>query len=90
MSRQLSELEYPFSNHDKRRNRILCLYLYILRVKFPACLYPNIMKIYQCQNCNMVFRRESDRDDHSKVDASHQKYREYELEEFLTRFLVAS
>ena len=48
------------------------------------------MKIYQCQNCNMVFRRESDRDDHSKVDASHQKYREYELEEFLTRFLVAS
>lgn len=69
---------------------IVFIFLYTLTVKFSACLYQNLMKIYQCQNCNMVFRRESDRDNHGKSDASHQKYREYELEEFLTRFLVAS
>lgn len=48
------------------------------------------MKIYQCTNCHSVFRSESDRDAHAASDDAHQKMREYELEEFLTRFLVAA
>lgn len=48
------------------------------------------MKIYQCQKCNMVFRHEADKEEHGASDPSHQSYREYELEAFLTRFLVAS
>jgi hypothetical protein len=48
------------------------------------------MKIYQCLNCHAVFRSESDRDAHAGGDASHQKMREYELEEFLTRFIAAA
>lgn len=47
------------------------------------------MKIYQCQKCNRVFRHEADREEHSRNDDYHQSYREYELETFLTRFLVA-
>lgn len=48
------------------------------------------MKIYQCQNCHAVFRSEDDKDAHASSDASHQKIREYELEEFLTRFVAAA
>jgi hypothetical protein len=48
------------------------------------------LKIYQCQNCRAIFRHELDREEHGKNDASHQKYNEYELDEFLTRFLVAA
>ena len=48
------------------------------------------MKIYQCTKCNAVFRNESDRDEHAGADEAHQKMREYELDEFLTRFLVAA
>ena len=47
------------------------------------------MKIYQCLNCRAVFKNEDDKEAHSS-DAAHQKIREYELEEFLTRFLVAA
>ena len=48
------------------------------------------MKIYQCMNCHSVFKNEADRDSHGENDPAHQKMREYELEEFLTRFLVAA
>lgn len=47
------------------------------------------MKIYQCQKCNRVFRHEADKEEHCMNGSSHQSYREYELEAFLTRFLVA-
>jgi hypothetical protein len=47
------------------------------------------MKIYQCVNCHAVFKSESDKDAHAAGDEAH-KIREYELEEFLTRFLVAA
>jgi len=45
---------------------------------------------YQCQNYNMIFRHESDKEAHSRNDISDQRYREYELEEFMIRCLVAS
>jgi hypothetical protein len=48
-----------------------------------------LLKIYQCQKCNRVFRHETDREEHGRGDSSHQGYREYELETFLTRFLAA-
>jgi hypothetical protein len=48
------------------------------------------MKIYQCVNCHAVFKNETDKDAHAAGDEAHQKIREYELEEFLTRFLVAA
>jgi hypothetical protein len=48
------------------------------------------LKIYQCESCHAIFRHESDKQEHGKNDVSHQKCQEYELEEFLTRFLVAS
>jgi hypothetical protein len=37
-----------------------------------------------------VFKNESDRDAHAQSDEAHQKMREYELEEFLTRFVAAA
>jgi hypothetical protein len=48
------------------------------------------MKIYQCSNCHSVFKNETDRDAHAGSDAAHQKMREYELEEFLNRFIAAA
>ncbi len=48
------------------------------------------MKIYQCLDCHSVFKNEADKVDHANSDGSHQKIREYDLEEFLTRFLVAA
>ena len=48
------------------------------------------MKIYQCTNCHAVFRSESDRDAHAGGDETHKQMREYELDEFLTRFIVAA
>ena len=38
----------------------------------------------------MVFRHVAEREALGTSDPSHQSYREYELEAFLTRFLVAS
>jgi hypothetical protein len=39
----------------------------------------------------MIFRHESDKEAHSRNDISDQRrYREYELEEFMIRSLVAS
>jgi hypothetical protein len=38
----------------------------------------------------MIFRHESDKEAHSRNDMSDQRYQEYKLEEFMTRFLVAS
>ncbi len=53
---------------------------------------PQSLKIYyQCQNYSMIFRHESDKEAHSRNDdISDQRYREYELEEFMIRSLVAS
>jgi hypothetical protein len=48
------------------------------------------LKIYQCASCHAVFRSETDKDAHADIDAGHQEMREYELDEFLTRFLVAA
>jgi hypothetical protein len=48
------------------------------------------MKIYQCIYCHAVFKNETDKDAHAAGDEAHQKIREYELEDFLTRFLVAA
>lgn len=48
------------------------------------------MKIYQCLKCRSVFKNESDMDAHISTDAADHQVREYELEEFLTRFLVAA
>jgi hypothetical protein len=48
------------------------------------------MKIYQCMNCRAVFKNESDKDAHSGSNQDHQQIREYELEEFLTRFISAA
>ena len=62
----------------------------MLRVKSGDATSTLSMKIYQCMNCHSVFKNEADRDSHGENDPTHQKMREYELEEFLTRFLVAA
>lgn len=41
-------------------------------------------------NCHAVFRSESDKEAHGAIDPAHIEMREYELEDFLTRFLVAA
>ncbi|MCI0562261.1 MAG: hypothetical protein MN733_27560 [Nitrososphaera sp.] len=51
---------------------------------------PSLLKIYQCQNCRAVFKDEAGKEEHGRDDVAHQKYREYELEEYLTRFLMAA
>jgi hypothetical protein len=48
------------------------------------------MKLFQCKTCHAVMRYEADKEEHSKIEASHRGYNEYELDEFLTRFLVAA
>lgn len=45
------------------------------------------MKLYICTNCDAVFRSGSDVQNHSTNNA-HKEFQEYELEDFLTRFLV--
>jgi hypothetical protein len=45
------------------------------------------MKLYVCQSCDAVSRSDIDAQHHSMNNA-HQNYREYELEDFLTRFLA--
>lgn len=62
----------------------------MLVVNCPPEVHCAILKIYQCMNCHAVFRTEADRDAHASSDKDHQKMREYELEEFLTRFIVAA
>jgi hypothetical protein len=50
-------------------------------------LFRTSMKLYICQSCDAVSRSDLDAQDHSKNN-SHEKYREYDLEDFLTRFLA--
>lgn len=45
------------------------------------------MKLYVCQNCDAVLKSDLDAQDHSRNNA-HGNYREYELEDFLTRFVA--
>jgi hypothetical protein len=45
------------------------------------------MKLYKCQSCDAVPRSYLDAQDHSKNN-SHEKYPEYDLKDFLTRFLA--
>ena len=45
------------------------------------------MKLYICRNCDAVFRSDPDMRDHSRNNA-HEEFQEYELEDFLTRFLT--
>ena len=45
------------------------------------------MKLYICQNCDSVSKSDVDAKNHS-VSNAHGNYREYELEDFLTRFLA--
>lgn len=60
------------------------------RVKSGGATSTLSMKIYQCMNCHAVFRSESDKEAHGAIDPAHIEMREYELEDFLTRFLVAA
>jgi len=48
------------------------------------------MKLFQCKACHTIFRHEVDKEEHSKIEATHTGYNEYELDEFLTRFLVTA
>lgn len=48
------------------------------------------MKIYQCQSCHAAFKNETDSDAHAGNDPENHQIREYELEEFLTRFLASA
>jgi rubredoxin len=66
---------------------IVIIFRYILAVKFMATM-AWLLKIYQCQNCHAVFKDETGKEEHGRGDPTHQKYREYELDEFLTRFLM--
>jgi hypothetical protein len=45
------------------------------------------MKLYICRNCDAVFRSDPDMLAHRRNNA-HEEFQEYELEDFLTRFLV--
>jgi hypothetical protein len=45
------------------------------------------MKLFVCQGCDAVFRSDPDVQSHS-ASSAHGSYKEYELEDFLTRFLV--
>jgi hypothetical protein len=47
------------------------------------------MKLFQCKTCHAVLRYESDMEEHVK-GTMHDSYNDYELEEFLTRFLVTA
>jgi len=48
------------------------------------------MKLFQCKTCHAILRYEADKEIHGKIGASHNGYNEYELDEFLTRFLVTA
>ncbi len=48
------------------------------------------MKLFQCKTCHAILRYEADKEEHSKIGALHNGYNEYELDEFLTRFLVTA
>ena len=45
------------------------------------------MKLYVCSNCEAVFKSDPDVQAHSANNA-HKEFQEYELEDFLTRFLT--
>ncbi len=46
-----------------------------------------MMKLYICQSCDAVSRSDLDAQNHSKNNL-HGKHSEYNLEDFLTRFLA--
>jgi rubredoxin len=46
------------------------------------------MKLFQCKNCHAILRYEADKEEHS--NACQHGFDEYELEEFLTRFVVTA
>lgn len=72
----------------EQKCRHFCLHIqgYLLKLS-ELCL---IMKLFQCRTCHSILRYEADKEEHSKVGVSHQGFNEYELEEFLTRFLVTA
>jgi uncharacterized C2H2 Zn-finger protein len=45
------------------------------------------MKLYICRNCDAVFKSDPDAQTH-RVNSAHKEFQEYELEDFLTRFLT--
>ena len=45
------------------------------------------MKLYICKNCDTVFKSDPDVQAHT-VNNSHREFQEYELEDFLTRFIA--
>jgi hypothetical protein len=45
------------------------------------------MKLYICRNCDAVFKSDPDVQAHSANNA-HKEFQEYELEDFLTRFIA--
>lgn len=45
------------------------------------------MKLYICMNCDAVFKSDPDVQAHS-ANNTHKEFQEYELEEFLTRFIA--
>jgi len=45
------------------------------------------MKLYICQSCDAVSKSDLDAQHHSRNNA-HMNYHEYELEDFLTRFIA--
>jgi hypothetical protein len=57
------------------------------KVNIGGCARTCTMKLYVCQSCDAVSRSDLDAQHHSRSNA-HANYREYELEDFLTRFLA--
>jgi hypothetical protein len=45
------------------------------------------MKLYVCRSCDTVSKSDLDAQDHGRSNP-HENYREYDLEDFLTRFLA--
>lgn len=45
------------------------------------------MKLYICKSCDAVSKSDLDAQHHSRNNA-HMNYHEYELEDFLTRFIA--
>jgi len=65
-------------------------FLYTFKVIFYSYKNNPTMKLFQCNACHAVLRHESAKEEHSQIGSSHTSFREYELDEFLTRFLVAA
>lgn len=65
----------------------VCFLVYILEDKKGQQNVSVALKLYQCVACKANFLSESDWAMHSNYNENHRVYNEYELEEFLTRFL---